>query len=59
MDIDEVIIEDMAQAVQIWRKKGKKKRKYKNSKGKHAYNHNLHLYNLGIMVDESVYKIKN
>ena len=43
MDIDEVIIEDMAQAVQIWRKKGKKKRKYKNSKskGKHAYNHNF------------------
>ena len=41
MDMDEVIIEDMAQAVQIWRKKGKKKRKYKNSKGKHAYNHNF------------------
>ena len=41
MDMDEVIREDMAQAVQIWRKKGKKKRKYKNSKGKHAYNHNF------------------
>ena len=41
IDMDEVIRKDMAQAVQIWRKKGKKKRKYKNSKGKHAYNHNF------------------
>ena len=41
-------------------KNGKKIRKYKNSKskGKHAYNHILHLYNLGITVDESIYKIK-
>ena len=33
MDMDEVIREDMAQAVKIWRKQeGKKIRKYKNSK---------------------------
>ena len=39
----------------------KKIRKYRNSKseGKHAYNHNFALYNIGIMVDESIYKIKN
>ena len=44
MDMDEVIREDMAQAVKYGeRKKGKKIRKYKNakSKGKYAYNHNF------------------
>ena len=44
MDMDEVIREDMAQAVKIWRKQeGKKIRKYKNSKsiGKDAYNNNF------------------
>ena len=41
MNMDEVIREDMAQAVQYGEnKKGQKIRKYKNakSKGKHAYN---------------------
>ena len=33
MDMDEVIRQEVAQAVQIWRKQeGKKIRKYKNSK---------------------------
>ena len=44
MDMDEVIREDMVQAVKYGEnKKGKKIRKYKNtkSKGKHAYNHNF------------------
>ena len=44
MDMDEVIREDMAQAVQIWRKqerKEDKKDKNSKSKGKHAYNHNF------------------
>ena len=44
MDMDEVIREDMAQAVKYGEsKKGKKIRKYKNakSKGKYAYNHNF------------------
>ena len=44
MDIDEVIREDMVQAVKYGEnKKEKKIRKYKNSKsnGKHAYNHNF------------------
>ena len=62
MDIDEVIREDMVQAVKYGEnKKEKKIRNYKNakSKGKHAFNQILQLYNLGIMVDESVYKIKN
>ena len=44
MDIDEVIREDMVQAVKYGEnKKGKKIRKYKNTKfkGKRAYNHNF------------------
>ena len=44
MDMDEVIREDMAQAVQIWRKQARKEDKeVKNAKykGKHAYNHNF------------------
>ena len=44
MDMDEVIREDMAQAVQYGEnKKGQKIRKYKNQKSerKHAYNHNF------------------
>ena len=56
MDIDEVIREDMVYKYGE-NKKAKKIRKYKNakSKGKHAYNQILQLYNLGIMVDESIY----
>ena len=59
--MDEVIREDMVQAVKYGEnKKGKKIRKYKNTKfkGKSAYNHNFALYNLGVMVDVSIYKIK-
>ena len=44
MNMDEVIREDMAQAVQYGEnKKGQKIRKYKNQKSerKHAYNHNF------------------
>ena len=44
MDMDEVIREDMAQAVQYGEnKKGQKIRKYKSQKSerKHAYNHNF------------------
>ena len=44
MDMDEVIREDMAQAVKYGEnKKGQKIRKYKNQKSerKHAYNHNF------------------
>ena len=44
MDLDEVVREDMVQAVKYGEnKKEKKIRKYKNSKsnGKHAYNHNF------------------
>ena len=54
MDIDEVIREDIIQAVKYGEnKKEKKIRNYKNakSKGKHAFNQILQLYNLGIMVD--------
>ena len=64
MDMDEVIRKNMAQALQIWKKKknknGKKIRTYKNSKSKGKSMFIiiiLHLYNLGIMVGESIYKI--
>ena len=49
MNMDGVIREDMAQAVQYGEnKKGKKIRKYKNQKseGKHAYNHNFEFIHL-------------
>ena len=63
MDMDDVIIEDMAQAVQIWRKQEskenfKKSIKMQNLKENMLIIIILHLYNLGIMVDESIYKIK-
>ena len=44
MDMDDVIIEDMAQAEQIWRKQERKEtRKYKDEKsiGKYVYNYNF------------------
>ena len=44
MDMDKVIREDMAQAVQIWRKQERKEtRKYKDEKsiGKYVYNYNF------------------
>ena len=44
MDMGEIIREDMAQAVQIWRKQARKEDKeVKNAKykGKHSYNHNI------------------
>ena len=62
MDMDEVIREDMVQAAKYGENKKRKKiRKYK--KGQNLKESMLiiiifHLYNLGIMVDESIYKIK-
>ena len=63
MDMDKVIREDMAQAVQIWRKQESKEHflksiKMQNLKETMLIIIILHLYNLSIMVDESVYKIK-
>ena len=61
MDMDELIRENMAQAVRIWRKQERKEdKKYENAKTKEStlIIIILHLYNLGIMVDESIYKIK-
>ena len=61
MDMDEVIRENMVQAVKYGENKtGKKTRKYKiqNLKESMLIIIILHLYNLGIMVDESIYKIK-
>ena len=62
MDMDEVIREDMVQAAKYGENKKRKKiRKYKkgqNLKESMLIIIILHLYNLGIMVDESIYKIK-
>ena len=55
MDMDELIRENMAQAVRIWRKQERKEdKKYENAKTKEStlIIIILHLYNLGIMVDE-------
>ena len=63
MDMDEVIREDMVQAAKYGENKKRKKiRKYKkgqNLKESMLIIIILHLHNLGIMVDESIYKIKN
>ena len=62
MDMDEVIREDMVQAAKYGENKKRKKiRKYKkgqNLKESMLIIIILHLYSLGIMVDESIIKIK-